>query len=57
MNKKKFRKVLAGYHQAYLFQKVVAAIGKHENKDEARLRRKEEKWLHHYKQLHLIVNL
>jgi hypothetical protein len=52
LNKKKFRKVLAGYHQAYLFKKVVAAIGKHENKDEKRLRKKEEKWLHDYKQLH-----
>lgn len=49
---KKFRKVLAAYHQAYLYQKVVAAIGKHENKMEARLRKKEHKWLHHYKKHH-----
>jgi hypothetical protein len=49
---KKFRRVLAGYHQAYLYQKVVAAIGKHENKEEAHLRKKEDKWLHHYKQHH-----
>lgn len=51
-NHKEFRKVLAAYHQAYLFQKVFAAVGKHENKDEARLRKKEEKWLNHYKHHH-----
>ena len=52
LHKKKFRKVLAAYHQAYLLQKVLAAIGKHENKAEARLLKKEEKWLKHYKELH-----
>lgn len=49
---KKLRKVLAAYHQAYLYQKVIEAIGKHENKAEARLRKKEDKWLHHYKKHH-----
>jgi hypothetical protein len=52
LNKKKFRKVLAGYRQAYLYQKVVTAVGKNENKDEAHLRRKEEKTLHHYKKVY-----
>ncbi len=52
LHKKKFRETLAAYHQAYLFEKVVAAIGKHENKDEKRLRKKEAKRLEHYKQLH-----
>jgi len=51
LHKKKFRKVLAAYHQAYLYQKVIAAINKHENKDEARLRKKEAKRLRHYKHL------
>jgi hypothetical protein len=49
LDKKKFRKTLAAYHQAYLLQKVVAAIGKHENKDEANLRKKEAKRLKRYK--------
>ncbi len=49
---KKLRKVLAAYRQAYLFKKAVTAIGKHENKAEARLRRKERKWLHDYKEHH-----
>jgi hypothetical protein len=52
LHKKRFRKVLAAYHQAYLFEKVVAAIGKHENKAEKRLRKKEATWLNDYKQLH-----
>jgi len=52
LHKKRFRKVLAAYHQAYLFQKVVAAIGKHENKMEKRLRKKEAAWLKNYKELH-----
>jgi hypothetical protein len=49
---KKLRKVLAAYRQAYLFKKAVAAIGKHENKAEARLRKKEQRWLHRYKKHH-----
>ncbi len=52
LHKKKFRKVLAGYHQAYLFKKVVKAIGKNENKAEFRLRKKERDWLKDYKELH-----
>ena len=49
---KKLRKVLAAYRQAYLFKKAIGAIGKHENKAEARLRRNEKKWLHNYKEDH-----
>lgn len=49
---KKLRKVLAAYRQAYLFQKAIGAIGKHENKAEARLRRNEKSWLDTYKQAH-----
>ena len=52
LNKKKFRKVLAAYRQAFLFKKVVAAIGKHENKDEARLLEKEERSLRIYQQVY-----
>jgi hypothetical protein len=49
---KKLRKVLAAYRQAYLFKKAINAINKHENKMEARLRKKEQRWLHHYKKHH-----
>ncbi len=52
LKRKKFRKVLAGYRQAYLYQKILAAMKKHENKAEARLRKKEREWLNDYKQLH-----
>lgn len=49
---KKFRKVLAAYYQAYLYQKVIAAIKKHEGKIEVCLRKKEQRWLDHYKKHH-----
>lgn len=52
LDTKKFRKILAGYRQAYLYKKVVKAVGEEENKDEARLRIKWEKLLHNYKELY-----
>ena len=52
MDQKEFRKVLAAYRQAYLFKKVVAAVGENQNKSEARLLKRQKKLLHEYKELY-----
>jgi len=52
LNQKRFRKILAGYCQAYLLQKVFAAVGRHENKAEIRLRKKTQKLLNKYRELY-----
>lgn len=52
LDKREFREVLAAYRQAYLFKKVVKAIGEHQNKAEARLLKKQKELLHDYKELY-----
>jgi len=52
LNQRKFRKVLAAYRQAYLYKKIIAAVGEKENKSEARLLRRQKKLLKYYKQFY-----
>lgn len=52
LDKREFREVLAAYRQAYLFKKVVKAIGEHQNKSEERLLKKQKELLHDYKEVY-----